>query len=455
MKLNEKIFREYDIRGIADKDLSDPVVHDLSRAVGTFLRARGAKTITLGRDCRVSSPRIHKILTEGLLSTGLDIVDVGLVPTPLLYFSVIDLKMDGGIMITGSHNPPEQNGFKICSGPSTIHGEEIQQVKELLLKKDFATGRGSVRKMDIKEKYLQMAVGNIRHPLNLKVVVDNGNGMAGLVAAELFRRLGCEVTDLYSELDGTFPNHHPDPTVMENLSTLIREVHEKKAIVGIGFDGDADRIGVVDPSGKAIFGDELLVLYARSILKTHPRAKIISEVKASHRLFQDIDRHGGIPIMWKTGHSLIKAKMKEEGALLAGEMSGHMFFNDRYYGYDDAIYAAARLFEILAESGKTPSELLADLPPSHSTPEIRVDCSDETKFEVVDAARKEFQRRGLKVNGIDGARVEFSDGWGLVRASNTQPVLVYRFEAVTQERLSEIRRLMEGVVSKEIENAGA
>lgn len=447
MQLNEKIFREYDIRGIADRDLTNDVMTGLSRAIGTFLSRRGARMITLGRDCRMSSPRIFEVMREGLMSCGLEILDVGLVPTPLLYFSVVDLVVDGGIMITGSHNPPEHNGFKIVSGPSTIFGEDIQEIKQILLKGDFKTGKGSVRQADVKASYVSKVKKSVKHPLDLRVVVDSGNGMGGVLAKTLYEALGCKVTDLYSELDGRFPNHHPDPTVPENLADLVREVKKQNAALGIAFDGDADRIGVVDRSGKALFGDELLVLYARHILKSHPGAKIISEVKASHRLFQDIAKHGGVPILWKTGHSLIKAKMKEEKALLAGEMSGHMFFNDRYYGFDDALYAGARILEIVAESHKSPLEMLSDLPHSFSTPEIRVDCPDEKKFEVVDQAREALQKRGLKVNGIDGARVEFPDGWGLVRASNTQPVLVYRFEATSEARLAEIRKLIEGTVS--------
>lgn len=450
MQLNEKIFREYDIRGVADKDLTDEVVEKLSRAIGTFLRQHGAKTATLGRDCRVSSPRIAKILKQGLLDSGLEVWDIGLVPTPLSYYSVIELKADGGVMITGSHNPPEHNGFKISCGPTTIHGEQIQEVKQILLRGDYATGKGTAKDVDVKEKYLKMAVANIKHPLDLKIVVDSGNGMGGLIGPELYRRLGCDVTELYSELDGRFPNHHPDPTVAENLSALAAAVKKTGAVAGIGFDGDADRIGVVDRDGRVLFGDELMVLYSRAILKKNPGATIISEVKASHRLFNDIAEHGGRPIQWKTGHSLIKAKMKEEKAKLAGEMSGHIFFNDRYYGYDDAIYAGARLLEILAETGKTASELLSDLPESYSTPEIRVDCADDIKFEVVDKARRELVKRGLKVNPIDGARVEFEDGWGLVRASNTQPVLVYRFEASTEKRLQEIRKLIETVVLQQM-----
>jgi phosphomannomutase / phosphoglucomutase len=447
MKINEKVFREYDIRGVAERDLPDEFVETLGLAIGTFLRERKGKTFALGRDCRVSSPRIHKALLKGLLGCGLEVIDVGLVPTPLLYFATRELKVDGGLMITGSHNPPEHNGFKIVMGASTIHGEDIQVLKDMVLKGKFATGeKGTVRSENIIPRYIEMVVKNIRTPLKLNVVVDSGNGMAGIVAPELFRRLGCTVTEMYSELDGRFPNHHPDPTLPESLLALTSKVKEVGAIVGIGFDGDADRIGAVDPTGVPIYGDELLVLYSREILTQKPGAKIISEVKASHRLFQDIAKHGGVPILWKTGHSLIKAKMKEEGALLAGEMSGHMFFNDRYYGYDDAIYAAARLFEILEKHKKTPCALLADLPKSYCTPELRIDCPDDIKFDVVADALQIFRSRGFKVNSIDGARIEFDDGWGLVRASNTQPVLVYRFEATTPERLNEIRALVENTV---------
>ncbi len=447
MLLNEGIFREYDIRGVAEKDLPNSIVIDLGRALGTYISRKGGKNIALGRDCRVSSDRIREALSKGLLSTGIHIVDIGLVPTPLLYFSVIHLKMDGGIMITGSHNPPEHNGFKVCVGPSTIHGDEIQAVKKLLLTKNFFEGDGTLKEVDIKPDYIEMILKNIKHPLNLNIVVDSGNGMGGMIAPEIFRKLGCEVTELFSELDGRFPNHHPDPTVPENLKALKAKLKDVNGIVGIGFDGDADRIGVVDPSGRPIYGDELLVIYSRDILKKHVGATIISEVKASHRLFNDIAAHGGRPILWKTGHSLIKAKMREEGALLAGEMSGHIFFNDRYYGFDDAIYAGARLLEILAESKKTTAALLSDLPISFSTPEIRRDCPDNIKFKVVEKALARFESQGLKVNSIDGARVEFSDGWGLVRASNTQPVLVLRFEASSQKRLQEIQSQMEGIVA--------
>lgn len=451
MSLNEKIFREYDIRGIAETDLPDAVVEDIGKAIGTFLVERGGKRLTIGRDCRLSSERIFARLSAAIQSTGLAVVDIGLVPTPLLYFSVYELKTDGGVMITGSHNPSEHNGFKICIGKSTVHGEDIQTLKHTVMSKRYARGTGSCTQADVIQPYLDFVTKNVTVKKPLKVVVDSGNGMGGSVAPTLYRRLGCEVIELYSELDGRFPNHHPDPTVPANLAALVKRVKETGAVAGIGFDGDADRIGAVDECGRILFGDELLALYARSILQTHPGATVISEVKASHRLFQDISAHGGRPIMWKTGHSLIKAKMKEESALLAGEMSGHMFFNDKYFGYDDAIYSGARLLEILAETGKTPSQLLAGIPDSFSTPEIRVECADEYKFQVVDRAKAWFREAGHKVVDIDGARLEFGDGWGLVRASNTQPVLVYRFEATSQTRLDEIQKLMETTVLREIE----
>lgn len=452
MALNEMIFREYDVRGIAERDLTDETVLSLGKAIGSMIRNRGGSSVTVGRDCRLSGPRLKKALVEGLLSTGLRVVDLGLVPTPLLYFSVFHLNTDGGVQITGSHNPPEHNGFKICVGKTTLHGHEIQELKSMILESRYVTGKGSFSEQDIKPDYISEIKKSVRHPFPIKVVIDSGNGAAGVVAPELFRELGCEVIDLLSAPDGNFPVHPPDPTEEKAQDFLREAVREHGAAVGIGFDGDADRLVVLDKTGRALFGDELLVLYSRSVLKSHPGASIISEVKASHRLFNDIKNHGGNPILWKTGHSLIKAKMKESGALLAGEMSGHMFFKDRYYGFDDAIYAAARLFEIITESQKSPQELLADLPPSFCTPEIRLDCADQIKFEVVSKAKKIFEERGYQVNPIDGARVEFPDGWGLVRASNTQGVLVFRFEATSQKRLDEIRNEIESTVQQVVKS---
>jgi phosphomannomutase / phosphoglucomutase len=446
-----KIFREYDIRGVADTDFDSTTMSDLSRAIGTFLRRKGsARTVAVGRDCRVSSVRIAEDLKAGLKACGLRVIDVGMVPTPLLYFAIADLRADSGIMVTGSHNPPEYNGFKIGLGSGTLYGEQIQAIRALFESRDFVHGEGSEESKSVLESYYKKITSDIHGPLGLKVVVDSGNGMGGIVAPELFRRLGCEVTELYSEPDGNFPNHHPDPTIVENLVDCIQTVRTSGADIGVGFDGDADRIGAVDPSGRLIYGDELLALYAREVLLTHPGATIISDVKASHRLFDDIAKHGGTPLLWKTGHSLIKAKMKETHSPLAGEMSGHVFFKDRYYGFDDAIYAAARLFELLAKHKKSPAQLLSDMPPSFSTPELRVDCADEIKFDVVAKSREALQAMGLDVNAIDGARVSFGDGWGLVRASNTQPVLVFRFEATSEARLTEIRKLVEDVVHAQL-----
>jgi len=447
MNLNEKIFREYDIRGVADRDLPDNLVLAIARSIGTLAKQRGTKTFTVGRDCRVSSVRIHDAMIQGLLESGIDVIDVGLVPTPLLYFSIHSLNTDGGVMITGSHNPGDHNGLKVCIGPSTIHGGDIQTIKQMTLDENWTSGQGTLSKVAIVDDYINYVSAQIKEPLGITVVIDSGNGMAGMVAPQLLRKIGCTVVDLYSELDGTFPNHHPDPTVVENLVELRKAVKASNAVVGIGFDGDADRIGVVDKNLEVIFGDELLMLYSREVLKTHPGAVIISEVKASNRLFQDIKSHGGRPILWKTGHSLIKAKMKEENALLAGEMSGHMFFKDRYFGFDDAIYAAVRLVEILAKYDATAKELLSDIPLSYSTPEIRVNCSDDIKFDIVEKAKAAFLAMGQIVNGIDGARVEFGTGWGLVRASNTQPVLVYRFEADTPEELTLIQETVENTVN--------
>lgn len=446
MKMNDKIFREYDIRGVADRDLTDEVAYHVSRAIATMVRRKGGKKMTLGRDCRLSSPRLHAQFIRGFVETGIDVTDIGLVPTPLLYFSVIHRNMDGGVMITGSHNPGDQNGFKICVGKTTIHGEDIQTLRKMILSVDFESGKGTVTESSVIDEYVEMAARSIQQPLKVKVVVDSGNGMGGIVAPKLYKKLGCEVIELYSTPDGKFPNHHPDPSELHNLEEIIAAVKKEKATLGIAFDGDADRIGVIDSSGQTLFGDEILALYARDILETHKGAKIISEVKASHRLYNDIAAHGGVPIMWKTGHSLIKAKMKEEKALLAGEMSGHMFFNDRYYGYDDAVYAGARMLEICHKKSSNPAALLKGMPPSFSTAELRVDCPDEIKFQVVEKTTKALINKGLKVTTIDGARVEYADGWGLVRASNTQPVLVYRFEATSEKRLNEIRSEIETTV---------
>ncbi len=443
-ELNQEIFREYDIRGVADRDLTDEVVELLGRAMGTYLKQAGCQHITLGRDCRLSSPRLRDSLSRGLLGTGLHITDIGVCPTPLLYFSLHELKPQGGIMITGSHNPAEYNGFKVAVGKATIYGEQIQQIGEIAGSGDFIQGEGSLEEVSLLSAYHQNLVGSLGVLQNPpRVVVDCGNGTASPVAPALYRDLGCEVIELYCTMDGHFPNHHPDPTVVDNLWDLIQRVRQSSADVGIAFDGDADRIGAIDDQGRVIWGDELMILFSRAILKEQPGATIIGEVKCSKNLYDDIEKRGGRGIMWKAGHSLIKAKMKEEGAALAGEMSGHMFFADRYFGYDDAVYAGARLLELISNNEQNMSQMLADVPKTYSTPEIRVDCSDQHKFEVVRRAR-EFFEKDYRTVSVDGVRVIFDDGWGLVRASNTQPALVLRFEAESQQRLDEIQALVEG-----------
>jgi phosphomannomutase/phosphoglucomutase len=385
---------------------------------------------------------------EGMIDAGMDVKDVGMVPTPLLYFSLHHLNVDGGIQITGSHNPPEYNGFKICLGKTTIYGEEIQKLRRIGESGSIPKGMGSVESKEVIRPYHEEILKRIGcGKVARKVVLDAGNGVAGLVAPELYTRLGIEVEMLFCEPDGRFPNHHPDPTLPENLKDLIRKVNDSSADLGIAFDGDADRIGVVDRKGKIIWGDQLMIIFSRDLLKRHPGAKIIGEVKCSQVLYDDIRKNGGVPIMWKAGHSLIKGKMKEEGALLAGEMSGHLFFAERYFGYDDAIYAGARLLEILTNENKELEELLAGVPSLVSTPEIRMDCPDDQKFRIVAELAAEFKKE-YQVIDVDGARVVFNGGWGLIRASNTQPVLVLRFEAEDQKTLQDIQKIFMDKLAK-------
>ena len=446
--MNLNIFREYDIRGVAERDLTDEVTRLIGKAFGTYAQSFGKKNVVLARDCRLSSPRLHKALLDAVLSTGMDVVDIGICPTPVFYFSLFHLDRDGGIQITGSHNPPDQNGFKVCVGKSTIFGQEIQRIGKLCEKGNFAEGEGSLSACDIIPAYQEYIVGNIKLDRSLKVIVDAGNGTAGPVAPDLMRRLGCEVEEMYCEMDGNFPNHHPDPTVPKNIEEIIGRVKSGEYACGIAYDGDADRLGVIDDKGAIMWGDQLLILFAREVLERKPGSVIISEVKSSKTLFDDIARHGGKPIMWKTGHSLIKEKMKETKAAVAGEMSGHIFFDDRYFGFDDAIYSSCRLLEILSKSDKPLSEMLSDVPKMYSTPEIRMKCPEEIKFKAVEELTEYFKSSGYDVVDIDGARITFEDGWGLVRASNTQPVLVLRFEAASEKRRDEIRNLIEGRLDK-------
>ncbi|MEZ4220109.1 MAG: phosphomannomutase/phosphoglucomutase [Polyangiaceae bacterium] len=450
--MSAHIFREYDIRGVADRDLTDELVHGIGVGLARMLRPDGKEGIqprlAVARDCRKSGPRLFQTLLSGLVDGGANVIDLGVGPTPLLYYGVHCLDADGGIMITGSHNPGEDNGFKIMRGKASFFGEDIQKLRERVEAKTPPVGpRGSLQTVPIEDAYLdKLRDGVAIKDDSMKVVLDAGNGSAGPLGLRALRYVGLAPTPLFCDMDGSFPNHHPDPTVPENLEVLIDTVKQQGARVGIAFDGDGDRLGVVDANGDVVWGDRLLALFARNVLQDHPGAAVIGEVKCSQNAFDDIQRHGGRPIMWKTGHSLIKTKMKQEKALLAGEMSGHFFFADRYYGFDDAIYAALRLLEILSNSGKTVGELLADLPSGVSTPEIRAHCPDHLKFQVVDRVREAMRGKG-QLSEIDGVRVTFDDGaWALARASNTGPVIVLRFEAPTEARLQEVRSSVETAV---------
>jgi len=443
--LKSTIFREYDIRGIADQELLSDDIKVLGRAFGTYLQRHAGKRINVGRDCRLSGGRLRDALVAGLMESGCEVVDIGVVPTPMLYFSVIHTKADGGIMITGSHNPAEYNGFKVVCGGSTIHGEAIQEVRRMIDSGDLMSGQGSQSSTDILSAYVGEVSSRFDWKRRIKVVIDAGNGTGGPAMREILRKLNCDAVELFFEMDGRFPNHHPDPTVEKNLVHLAAAVKEHKADLGIAFDGDSDRIGAVDENGRVVWGDYLLLIYAREILTRKPGATFIGEVKCSQVLYDEVAKLGGKPIMYKTGHSLIKAKMKEEHAELAGEMSGHMFFADRYFGFDDALYAACRLMEIVANSGKPLSGQTDGLPEMVSTPEIRVDCPDELKFQVIEQVASAFKKTHKTVD-VDGVRVLFEKGWGLARASNTQPVLVLRFEATSDDLLAAYRKEVEDAV---------
>ncbi len=445
--MDPKTFREYDIRGIVGSQILEADVTGLGRAFGTYMARRGKRRVSVGRDVRPSSEPFRAALLQGLLETGLEVTDLGVCPTPVFYFSLRHLPLEGGVMITASHNPPEYNGFKICSGPDTIFGAEIQELRSIMGQGDFISGRGRLEFADVVTPYRDYILNTIRLERPLRIGLDTGNAVGGPVALPLLRALGCEVHDLYCEPDGTFPNHEPDPTVLENLRDLTALVRRESLDVGIAYDGDCDRIGVVDEQGRVVFGDRLLIIFARDILSRQAGATFVSEVKCSQTLYDDIRKRGGTAIMWKAGHSLIKSKLREVQAVLAGEMSGHMFFAERYFGYDDAIYASCRLLEILATTGKTIAQLLEGVPETVTTPEIRVECADEIKFALVEKV-KEHLRSRYRVIDVDGVRVVFDRGWGLVRASNTQPALVLRFEAETEQALREYRETVEGVVAR-------
>lgn len=454
--MNPHIFREYDVRGLVDKDLTDEVVEHLGRGLATMVKRAHGSTLVVGRDARESGPRFQAAFIKGATSTGVHVIDVGVVPTPVVYFAANTLPVDGLAVITGSHNPPEYNGFKMGVGKTTFFGETIQQLRSLIEKKDFETGpTGTVTTFDAVTPYLHFVNSTVtRGPRKLKVVVDAGNGVGGIVSVPMLEKLGYDVVPLYCEPDGRFPNHHADPTVAKNLELLIAAVRKEKADLGIAYDGDADRIGVVDERGDIIWGDKLMILLSRAVLKAVPGASIVGEVKCSFTMYDDIAKHGGRPIMWKTGHSLIKAKMKETHAQLAGEMSGHIFYKHRFFGFDDAPYTAARLLEILSNEKATISQLLADVPVTYSSPELRFDTVEEKKVALVKRCTEKLRAKGLTLIEVDGVRATWPDGWGLIRSSNTTPILVVRYEAKTKERLEEIRALIDGTIAEAKQELG-
>jgi phosphomannomutase/phosphoglucomutase len=449
MKVNPAIFRMYDIRGVVGSDITPDFAEILGLAYGTYLREKGGQRVSVGRDVRPSSLDLKDALIEGLRRTGIHVTDIGIVPTPLLYFSLHNLPVDGGIEVTASHNPKEYNGFKINLGKETLYGEEIQKLREIMEGGNFPKTfeRGKYEKRDVLDSYINFMLNDIKIEGDIKVMVDAGNGCAGPVIKELFPALGIKFDGLYLEPDGNFPHHLPDPTVPEYMEKLVETVKGGDYDLGIGYDGDVDRIGAVDEEGNMVFGDKLTGIFAGDVLMNYPSSPIVFDVKCSEGLVEYIRKLGGKPVMWKTGHSLLKAKLKELNAPFAGEMSGHVFFNDRYFGYDDALYASLRLFEIITKRGKKLSELVGEIPFYHSTPEIRVGCPDDRKFDIVKSLVEHF-KKNYDVIDIDGARIQFGDGFGLVRASNTQPVLVLRFEAKSVERLEEIKGIVYGALRK-------
>lgn len=435
------IFRAYDIRGIVGETLTPEIVRFIGLAIGSEAANRGVTSVCVGYDGRDSSPALAGAVTKGLIEAGCDVVEVGRVPTPVLYFATHHLQNGSGVMITGSHNPANYNGLKMMLGGQTLAGEDIQKLLTRIHTSNFRHGQGSRSQQDVQQAYLDTILGDIAVAAPLKVVVDAGNGIAGELGPRLIEELGCEVVPLYCEVDGSFPNHHPDPGKPENLADLIERVKSEGADLGIAFDGDGDRLGVVTNTGKIIWADRLLMLFARDVVSRNPGADIIYDVKCSRRLATTINEFGGRPIMWKTGHSWMKAKMKESGALLAGEMSGHVYFAERWYGFDDGIYSAARLLEILGIEDRTTDEVFADFPEDFSTPEINLAATDEHKFGIIEKLAREGDFGDANINSIDGIRVDYFDGWGLCRASNTTPALVLRFEAESEEALERIKNI--------------
>ena len=451
--MNSSIFREYDIRGIADEDLTDDVVSDIGLAMGTIFAKKGLKKISIGRDCRKSSERIFNVLSSSIIKAGISIIDLGMITTPVLYFSLYGLKIDGGVMITASHNPSDYNGFKAAIGKDVLSASQIQEIKNIIRSKSFIQDAtlGTIEELDLIDTYKKDILKSINLNKKIRIGVDCANTPIGLFAKDIMSDAGCEVYELYPEPNGDFPNHHPDPSVEENLKDLASLVKTEELDFGISFDGDADRIGVVDENGSFIYSDMVLLLLARSVLKDNPGAKIIGEVKCSKNLFEDIKKNGGIPIMWRTGHSNIKRKVKDESAPLAGELSGHIFFADKHHGFDDALYAGLRLAEVASYHNGTFSSMLRDIPQMYSTPEMRIDFPEEEKFKFIEQFTK-FMESSMssshRVVTVDGIRIETDDGWALVRASNTQPALTIRFEANSEKNLKELMQYVQKEISK-------
>jgi len=439
VNIPESIFRAYDIRGIVGETLTEDVVEQIGQAVGSESQSRGAGTIVVGRDGRLSGPSLQSALMRGLQISGMEVIDIGQAPTPMIYFAAVHLKASSCVAVTGSHNPPDYNGLKIVAAGETLSADAIQDIRNRIVDGDLLTGAGSLREMDIQSDYIQRVVSDIKIGRPLKLVVDCGNGVAGGVAPQLLRELGCEVAELYCEVDGTFPNHHPDPSKPENVAELREQVLHSGADLGLAFDGDGDRLGVIDSAGNLIFPDRQMMLYAQDLLSRNPGGEVIYDVKCTRNLPDIISKAGGKPTMWKTGHSFIKKKLKESGALLAGEMSGHIFFKERWYGFDDALYTAARLLEIVSATERSTEEIFGDLPDTVNTPELNIQFAEGEHYAFMDQLKQQATFDGAEVNSIDGVRADYPNGWGLVRPSNTTPVLVLRFEADSENDIRQVQ----------------
>jgi len=448
MNLAEEIFKAYDIRGIVDKSLTVETVKLVGQALGSTALEAGVKAMVIGRDGRLSGPKFAKALAEGMLASGIDVIDIGCVPTPVLYFATYELGTGSGVEITGSHNPPEYNGLKMMVDGVTLSGEAIQTVKQRILDNDFKHGAGTLKHVEILDKYIERITSDLKLGRPMKVVIDCGNGVAGAAAPQIFKAIGCETTELFCEVDGTFPNHHPDPSQAENLVDLIKAVKDTDSEFGMAFDGDGDRLGIVTKEGDIIWPDRQMILFARDVLSRNPGAEIIYDVKCTRTLPEAIEAAGGKATMWKTGHSFIKAKLKESGAAMAGEMSGHIFFKERWYGFDDGIYAGARLCEILSKMDQTPSEVFAALPDTINTPELRLEFEEGEHYKFIERLQQNANFENGTIYTMDGLRVDFDGGFGLVRASNTTPMLIMRFEANDEAMLKDIQEQFRAVLLK-------